>query len=710
MSDLRIPFADEVLARRLIDALPVPAALHRGDSLLAANAALQRLCGMDEPALCQRPLDHLVVDSDRPTLGQTARDSLAGQETPALPATLITRDGSERQVELTQRQVVLDDRPMVLMTCVDHSDIHHVQSSLFSLSDMLRQIVDSAPLATFVIDMNHRVTHWNAACTSLTGRSAHEMIGRTDTWRAFYPTERPLMADLVVDGLSGDELRAHYGTDARPSNLVPGFCEVEAYFGHLGEVGRWIFFTAAPLRNAEGAIIGAVGSMQDVTTRKQAEEELMCHRNQLELLVEARSQELAASMQALEAFIDNAPIGVAYVRSHTIERCNRAMETMFGMAEGSSIGRPTPSLSGDRDSFKRFLEVAGPELLAGRPTHQEQWLSRVDGQRIWVQMNAFMPDPADPQWGSWWMVQDRTEVRAAQDELREHLERVRETNRKLEEAQNQLLQSEKMASIGQLAAGVAHEINNPIGFVSSNLNTLRQYVEDILRLVDTGKTAIDQLPDEPLLDPVRQMREEIEIDYLREDLPQLLDESADGLSRVKKIVQDLKDFSRVDQAEWQEADLNSGLESTLNVVRNEVKYKAEVVKALGPLPAVRCLAGQLNQVFMNLIVNASHAIASHGTITLSSGTEGDWAWVQVDDTGCGMSEDVRRRIFEPFFTTKEVGKGTGLGLSLAFSIVQRHGGAIQVRSTPGQGSAFRVWVPVGGPESLPPGAQAPAWG
>ncbi|MBQ0931400.1 PAS domain S-box protein [Ideonella sp. 4Y16] len=709
MSDLHLPFADELLARSLIDALPVPAALHRGDALLAANTALQRLSGLDEDALRALPAAQLLVETDRAALQAAARASLAGQETPALASTLLTRDASERQVEITQRLVVLGGQPTVLLTCIDHSDIHHVQSSLFGLSDMLRQIVDHAPLATFVLDMNHRVTHWNAACASLTGKPAHEMIGRTDTWRAFYPTERPLMADLVVDGLSGPELMARYGEAAQPSKLVPGFCEVEAFFGDLGETGRWIFFTAAPLRNAQGEIIGAVGSMQDITTRKQAEEELMCHRNQLELLVEARSQELEASMQALEAFVDNAPIGVSYVRAHRIERCNRAMEQMFGMAEGSAVGRDTPSLFGSPAEFKSFLAVAGPELLAGRPTHQEQWLRRVDGERIWVQMNAFMPDPKDPEWGSWWMVQDRTEVRAAQDELREQFERVRDTNRKLEEAQNQLLQSEKMASIGQLAAGVAHEINNPIGFVSSNLNTLRQYVNDILRLVDTGKAAIDQLPNEPLLDPVRQMRDEIEIDYLREDLPQLLDESADGLSRVKKIVQDLKDFSRVDQSEWQEADLNAGLESTLNVVRNEVKYKADVVKSLGSLPAVRCLAGQLNQVFMNLIVNASHAISGHGTITLSSGTQDAWAWIQVDDTGCGMSDEVRRRIFEPFYTTKEVGKGTGLGLSLAFSIVQRHAGAIQVRSTPGVGSAFRVWVPIAGPESVPPGSQPPAW-
>jgi two-component system, NtrC family, sensor kinase len=272
-----------------------------------------------------------------------------------------------------------------------------------------------------------------------------------------------------------------------------------------------------------------------------------------------------------------------------------------------------------------------------------------------------------------------------------------------------LLQQDKMASIGQLAAGVAHEINNPVGFVSSNLNSLRQYVDGLLALSTAYEAALAAPGDALAAAALAAKRQEVELDYLREDLPQLLDECGDGLGRVKKIVQDLKDFSRVDQANWQEADLNVGLESTLNVVRHEVKYKAEVVKALTPLPPVICLAAQLNQVFMNLIVNAAHAIPDQGTITLSSGTQGDWAWVQVSDTGCGMSETVRRRIFEPFYTTKDVGKGTGLGLSLSFSIVQKHGGAIQVQSQPGKGSAFRVWLPIAGPESLAPGAAPPAW-
>jgi signal transduction histidine kinase len=323
------------------------------------------------------------------------------------------------------------------------------------------------------------------------------------------------------------------------------------------------------------------------------------------------------------------------------------------------------------------------------------------GKPLWVQMIAYVANPHDRLAQTWWLLQDRTEERRVQQALAENYQRIKLTNTRLEEAQNQLLQSEKMASIGQLAAGVAHEINNPIGFVTSNLGTLRGYVEPMFGLLDAMQSAIGELP-ESVRAALKELDRRIDLAFVKEDLPQLLDESEDGLVRVKKIVQDLKDFSRVDHAEWQDADLNAGLDSTLNVVMNEVKYKAEVRKDYGPLPPVRCIAAQLNQVFMNLIVNAAHAIPQRGEIRLTTRAEGDWVWVQVEDTGSGMSEEVRRRIFEPLFTTKPVGKGTGLGLSLSYSIVQKHAGRIEVESTPGEGTRFRVWIPVQ-PPAAPPG-------
>ncbi len=269
------------------------------------------------------------------------------------------------------------------------------------------------------------------------------------------------------------------------------------------------------------------------------------------------------------------------------------------------------------------------------------------------------------------------------------------TNQKLKEARNQLLQAEKMASIGQLAAGVAHEINNPVGYVASNLGTLGRYVNELLPLLDACERLEASLDGAaPELLALRALKAKTNLAYLREDLHDLLAESREGLERVKKIVLDLKSFSHVEEVEWQAADLHQGLESTLNIVWNELKYKAEVVKEYGDLPQIECILPQLNQVFMNLLVNAAHAIENHGTITLCTGREGKRVWVEVSDTGKGIAPEHIARIFDPFFTTKPVGQGTGLGLSLSYGIVEKHHGQIEVDSTPGKGTRFRVWLPV----------------
>lgn len=285
-------------------------------------------------------------------------------------------------------------------------------------------------------------------------------------------------------------------------------------------------------------------------------------------------------------------------------------------------------------------------------------------------------------------VEQRThELRESNEKLAKEQTELTQLLKKVEDAQQQLLQSEKMAAIGQLAAGVAHEINNPIGFVNSNLGTLKTYIENLMAVVDAYENG----------DPARieNARGKADLEFLREDLPSLVNESQEGLSRVTKIVQDLKDFSHVDQAELQEADLNAGIESTLNVVWNELKYKAEVVRELTDIPLVSCVPAQINQVFMNLLVNAAQAIEQRGKITVRSGTENGFVWFEIEDTGKGMSEEVRRRIFEPFYTTKPVGKGTGLGLSISYDIiVKKHSGRLDVSSTLGVGTTFRIWLPI----------------
>ncbi|GAA0584094.1 sensor histidine kinase [Halomonas salifodinae] len=258
----------------------------------------------------------------------------------------------------------------------------------------------------------------------------------------------------------------------------------------------------------------------------------------------------------------------------------------------------------------------------------------------------------------------------------------------LEQVNTQLLQSEKLAAIGQLAAGVAHEINNPIGYVFSNLKSLAQYVEDLLRIAD----AADEVNS---LEALRALKSRLDYEFLRQDIGALLHESAEGITRIKSIITALKDFSHIDDEDFRSADLHHGLESTLNLVNNELKYKAEVIKDYDPeLPSIECLPSQINQVILNLLTNAAQAIEGSGRITLSTGRHGDEVWFEVGDNGQGIAPEHQSRLFDPFFTTKPVGEGTGLGLALSHSIVQKHGGRIEVDSAPSCGSRFRVWLPI----------------
>lgn len=270
---------------------------------------------------------------------------------------------------------------------------------------------------------------------------------------------------------------------------------------------------------------------------------------------------------------------------------------------------------------------------------------------------------------------------------------------RLKQTQTQLLQSEKMASIGQLAAGVAHEINNPIGYVHSNLGTLQGYLRGLMTLLDAYDAAARTLPVEfaPNFESIAGTKQQVDYDFLRQDLPLLLAESREGIERVKKIVLDLRDFSHGGQSdveEWLCVDVHRGIESTLNIVWNEIKYKAEVHRDYAELPPIECIPSQLNQVFLNLLINASQAITDHGAITVSTRLTGDQICIGIADTGVGIAPEHLERIFDPFFTTKAVGKGTGLGLALSYGIVKKHQGRISVSSTVGVGTEFRIHLPV----------------
>lgn len=266
----------------------------------------------------------------------------------------------------------------------------------------------------------------------------------------------------------------------------------------------------------------------------------------------------------------------------------------------------------------------------------------------------------------------------------------------LKESQAQIIQQEKMASIGQLAAGVAHEINNPMGYITSNMNSLWKYTEKLAQFIEIQEQAIEKCADAATKTSIVELKRQIKLDFIMKDFRELIKESLEGSKRVSKIVQDLKSFSRADSNEAIASDLNECIRSTINVVRNEIKYVAELDLSLGDIPPVVCRPQQISQVVMNLLLNAAHAISGKGVITLVTRPVDDLVEIVVSDTGCGISPDTIQKIFEPFFTTKEAGKGTGLGLAISMDIIRKHGGELLVTSEPGKGTAFTVRLPVEG--------------
>jgi len=286
--------------------------------------------------------------------------------------------------------------------------------------------------------------------------------------------------------------------------------------------------------------------------------------------------------------------------------------------------------------------------------------------------------------------------------LKINYDALKVAHNELKTAQAQLVQSEKMASLGQLAAGVAHEINNPIGFVLSNVGTLKEYISVFTDLLEFNRqyaeavAEADQQKTNSIKNKIEDYSKSSDLSFILGDIEGIFVDAQNGLVRVKEIVANLKRFARADEGDWAAANINEIIENTLKVIWNELKYKVKLNKNYGEVPSINCSASQLGQVFMNMLVNAAQAIPSQGDITIKTGVYGEHIFIEISDNGCGIPLELQSRIFDPFFTTKPVNVGTGLGLSISYGIIEKHGGKIHLESTPNVGATFRILMPIRG--------------
>jgi len=549
----------------------------------------------------------------------------------------------------------------------------------------LQNLIETIPNPLFFKDVQGHYLECNTAFEQFIGKTREEIVGRT----AF--------------AIQPEELAVSFAAVDRELLRQPGAREIETCIRHADGTRHDVIMTKTALREASGQVKGIVGVVLDVSERKKFEKALKES--------EAHFRAISDSAQDAIAKMDDAG---------RVTYWNPAAQRIFGFSVEEALGRDLHNLIAP----ERYHEIIAASLERFRQSGQRNTAGKLievqarckDGREIPIEL-SISSVRQDGAWHAIGIVRDVSERKVLEERilrknhvLKQARTELEEKNYKLEKAhadlkaiQGQQLQQEKMASIGQLAAGVAHEINNPTGFVSSNLKTLQDYTREFADMIDAYRSLIAHLRQhgatettaiQERIDAIDEMESRIDLEYILEDTRDLIAESQEGTERIKKIVIDLKDFAHPGQQELVLADLHRNIDSVLNIVANEIKYKATVRREYGNLPEVQCYPQQLNQVFMNLMVNAAQAIEQQGEIAIATASRGDRVEIRISDTGSGIPEANLKKIFDPFFTTKPVGKGTGLGLNVAYNIVKKHGGTISATSTMGKGTTFQITLPI----------------
>ncbi len=524
------------------------------------------------------------------------------------------------------------------------------REDLIQIEKELFQIIQGSMIPTFIINNEHILTHWNRACEKLTGHMAYELVGTDRQWVPFRSAKRPTMADVIVGGMSEEEVNRYYGSSWRKSNLIKEAYEAEEFFPHLGEGGKWIFFTAAPIKSPDGKIIGAIETLRDLTENKKNQEELELQDKELSTLYEKykKSEEKYRSL-----FNNNPnPIFIVDRKSFEILDLNHRVEKEYGYTKPEMLGRPFFDVWEKSDESIRQALEALPENGSILFTKKKNY--RKNTTSFFVNVKVVRTTYSN-----------RDVLIAATTDITESVEK-----------ETQLIQAGKLATLGTMAAGMAHEINQP-------LNVIQICADLIMKMIKKGVS----IPDDELM-------------MMAQDI-------TDNVARAAGVIKHVRDFSRQSERDLKKLTLNEPIQDVFKVLGHQLNvHSIKVNLDLDPeLPEIRAEHNRLEQVFINLVTNAIDSMDEKSaraekegktvekTLGIKTWTEDDVVVAEVSDTGVGMNEEVKRKIFEPFFTTKETGKGTGLGTSISFGIVEDYEGTIHVESEYGQGARFIIRFP-----------------
>jgi len=558
----------------------------------------------------------------------------------------------EKEFDLFSHQLakIVEERTRHLQT---------VEKELVERERALSQIIQGSTIPTFVINKDHIVTHWNSACEKLTGYKAEEIVGTNKQWVPFRGEERPIMADVIVDGMNEKEIKKYYRHTWSNSALIEGAYEAEDFFPQIGEKGRWLFFTAAPIKGADGETLGSIETLWDTTERREAQEALQRAHDELETRVEERTaelskvnEELRRSEEKYKTLFDSAPNPIFIMDGQTF----------------SIIDVNATALDCYQQPREELLKRTFLDLLFEEDRELEEDLKKLtDHQCVFYPRRRHIKKGGEPFYvnivACHAMHMGRDALIATTTDINENVEK-----------EAQLIQASKLATLGTLASGMAHELTQP-------LNVIQVASDFFLKKLKKGQ------------------------EISNDELSAMAEEIGSHVDRASKVIKHMREFARQSDLTRTELNINEPIKDVFKVLGQQLRvHQISVELDLDPhLPYIMADHNRLEQVFINLVTNAMYAMDDKGLrwgnkkwkrlLKIKSFSYDDNVVVTVSDTGKGIPKKIIDKIFEPFFTTREVGQGTGLGMSISYRIISDYGGTIELESEVDKGTTFILKFP-----------------